>query len=561
MTPESKKRFTWVLVLLALGAVAAGLAAGPLLRAYHQYTARQDVAQARMLLGQRDYEGALEAARRAYGADPLSPDVVRTVAQVYREIDPAKAESFWEKAFELSDDHSDLGNWISTALKAGDYDTARKQLDVMAARGQTDSAYYYYRGRVQLRDQDLTGALVSARQALAQVPADDRAHFFFVQLTQLSDDPALRKEGMDYLWRLARQRDQLGLRSLRNLANFSANTDGDRLQIIRMLEEHPLATREDRLLALRLGYQLSTANAVSNLEKAKRYFDLTNPLDLARLGRWLNQQGRYQQTLDLIPADEAFARKDLFLVRLDAMAELGQWSLIGQVIQRPNAPVDEFLKYLFLSRVYFETGRRAEGEITWDRAVLEASRDDDKLWYLVNYALRLDLKPEAAKALWRLTEFPAQKRRACEQLLKLTQLEHDTAGMQKVLRLMAESYPDNLSVLNDWAYVNLLLDKQVQLSLKTAQKVVRESPRPYLARYVTLALAEYRMGEFEQALNTLRPLEVNWLETPAKWRVIYAAILRANGYTSDAARLLRGVNPADLLPEELALARLSAPAS
>lgn len=561
MTPESKKRFTWVLVLLALGAVAAGLAAGPLLRAYHQYTARQDVAQSRMLLGQKDYEGALEAARRAYGADPLSPDVVRTVAQVYREIDPAQAESFWEKAFELSGDNSDLGNWVATALMAGDYDTARKQLETMAARGQTDSAYYYYLGRVQLYDQDLTGALVSARKALAQETADERAHFFFVQLTQLSDDPALREEGMAYLWRLARQRDQLGLRSLRNLANFSGNTDGDRLQIIRMLEEHTQATREDRLLALRLSYQLSTANAASNLEKAKRYFDLTNPLDLARLGRWLNQQGRYQQTLELIPADEAFARKDLFLVRLDAMAELGQWSLIGQIIQRPSAPVDEFLKYLFLSRVYFETGRQAEGEITWDRAVLEASRDDDKLWYLVNYALQLNLKAEAAKALWRLTEFPAQKRRASEQLLKLYQLEHDTAGMQKVLRMMAESYPDNLSVLNDWAYVNLLLDNQVQLSLKTAQKVVRESPKPYLARYVTLALAEYRMGEFEQALETLRPLEVNWLEIPAKWRVIYAAILRANGYPADAARLLRGVNPADLLPEELALARLSAPAS
>ncbi len=555
MTPESKKRFIWLLVLLALGAVAVGVAAGPLMRAYRQYTARQDVTEARTLLGQKDYEGALGSARRAYVSDPQNPDVVRTVAQIYNEVDPAKAEDFWGKTFELSDDDSDLGNWVSSALKAGDYETAQTQLEEMAVRGLTDSAYHYYRGQVLLHEQDLTGALIEARKALAQEPADERAHFFFVQLTQLSNDPDLRKEGMDYLWHLARQYDRLSLRSLRNLANYTENSDTERLEIIRLINEHPMAEREDRLLALRLAYQLSDTNADANLAQAKRYFDLYNPVEMAELGRWLNQQGRYEQTLSVIPAEEAFSRKDLFLVRLDALAQLGKWTEIGQLLQRPNVPLDDFLKHLFLARVNFQTGKLAEGEIAWDRAVLEASRDEDKLWYLVQYARKLGLNGEAIKALWRLTEFPVQKRRACGQLLLLYQLEHATAGMQKVLDFMAQSYPDNLSVLNDWAYVNLLLKEKGQQSLQAALTVIRESPRPYLAHYVTLAFAYYRLGDFKQALATLQPLEVDWAETPPKWRVVYAAILRANGRFDRAQEILQGVQPADLLPQELALVR------
>ena len=555
MTPESKKRFIWTIVMVTLGAIAAAMAAGPLMRAYREHAARQDAVQARALLAEKDYEQALNAARRAYVADPENPDVVRTVALIYGEIDPLQAEDFWQKAFELSDDNSDLGNWVSTALEAKDFATARAQLEVMEARGLDDSAYHYYLGQVRLHEQDLNAALQEARKALAQKPADERAHFFFVQLTQLSDDPDLRKEGVDYLWGLARTKDLVGLRSLRNLANFSGNTDADLLEIIRLLDDHPLATREDHLLALRLGYQLSDANAEANLKQAERYFDLSNPLDLAKLGRWLNQQGRYEQTLSVISAEEAFARKDVLLVRFDAMAQLGQWEELGTILKQPKVPLDAFLRQVFLSRVYFETGKPAEGDIAWERAVLDASQSADELWYLVRYARQLGFNEEASKALWRLAEYPGEKRKACAQLLVFYQLAHDTRGMQKVLDLMVKSYPDNLSVLNDWAYVNLLRNERGERSLKAAQYVVRESEKSYLARYITLALGYYREGEFKQALDTLLPLGIDWLKTAPKYRAVCAAILEANGRFDEARRLRRSLNPADLLPEELALVR------
>ncbi|MGE9293867.1 MAG: hypothetical protein ACQKBW_09665, partial [Puniceicoccales bacterium] len=310
MTPESKKRLIWILLAMAMVVIVAVAAAGPLLRVYREYQARESVAEANTLLADNDLEEALEAAREAYVADPDSPDVVRTVAMVYNKLDSRQAEAFWRKCFELTDDNTDLGNWVSAAIKAGEFDSARLGLEKMKHRGLTGSAYHLYLGQVLLHDQDLNGALMEARQALTVDLPDERAHFFFVQLTQLSDDPALRQEGMDYLWGLARQRDRLGLHALRNLANSGLIDNDDRLELIRLLEAHPFATREDRLLCLQLGYEVSDVNAKRNLARAKEFFDLDNPLDLIRLGRWLNRQGRYAQTLEVISADEAFSRKD-----------------------------------------------------------------------------------------------------------------------------------------------------------------------------------------------------------------------------------------------------------
>ncbi|MGE9292257.1 MAG: tetratricopeptide repeat protein, partial [Puniceicoccales bacterium] len=253
---------------------------------------------------------------------------------------------------------------------------------------------------------------------------------------------------------------------------------------------------------------------------------------------------------------EAFSRKDFFLIRMDAMAQLGQWRQMEDQLRRSGAPLDEFLRQLFLARAYMETGSESSGKIAWDRAVLEASRDAQKLWYLVQYARQLNFDDEAAAALWKLTDYPAHRQRACEELVQLYQLEYDARGMQKVLRLMVNSYPDNLSALNDWAYVNLLLREQEPAALRAAQKVVLESRHPYLSHYVTLALAYYRMGDFQKAFETLEPLQVNWLTAPPKWRVVYAAILRARGDYAPARQLLQSVDPADLLPEEIALVQV-----
>ena len=170
---------------------------------------------------------------------------------------------------------------------------------------------------------DVAHKLVS----LSTIPED--AHFFYVQLTQLSKQPELREEGLRYLWDLADQQDLLGLSALRNLARASGVFTVDLYEIARRLKSHPQAGRAEDLLRLELLLRLPTTDPDDVLEEAKELFDIEQVGELVELGRWLNTLNLYTKTTRLISQEKALGRQDLYLIRIDAMAMMNQWEEIG----------------------------------------------------------------------------------------------------------------------------------------------------------------------------------------------------------------------------------------
>ncbi|MEM8550354.1 MAG: hypothetical protein AAGF10_06145 [Verrucomicrobiota bacterium] len=552
MTPEGKKRFYRTVAILVLFFVVFGIAAVPSWKAFKETRAREQVGDARQLLVTESYEEALEKARAANNNDPENPDTSRVIAEIYDAVDAPEAAQAWASTFALSDDDADLRQWASAALKQGDLETVGQLISVMEERGLRDSTYHYLRGQLFLRERDLPAALEAARLATAGKFADPRAHLFYVQMTQFFDDPVIRLEGMTYLREIARREDDIGLQALRSLANYEKNTEAQREDVIRLLRLHPFAERQDQLLALKLEYALPGSNAAANLAEAKRYFSAGNLGELTELGRWLNQQGRFTETMQAVPMQKAMRRRDLLLVRLDALAQLGRWDEVAVALNQPNIPLEDVEEQFLRSRVQFETGQIQEAQISWERALLAARGDAAQLWYLVDYATQLDLDEEAIKALWQLTEIASEERKAYDALLSRYQQLRQTENLVSLLQRMAEAYPQDIRVLNDWAYINLLLDRQVPLALGTARSII-EQGTPYLANRITLALGLYRSGQLSEALAVLEPLELDWGEVPDQWRGIYAVILRANGRSEDAQAMAENLRTENLLPEERAL--------
>ncbi|MEM9226710.1 MAG: hypothetical protein AAGA45_01975, partial [Verrucomicrobiota bacterium] len=498
MTPEGKKRLYRTMAILAVFFVIFGIAAVPSWKAFKETRARQQVGEARELLLAASYEEALEKARAANNNDPENPDTSRVIAEIYDAVDAPEAAQAWASAFAVSDDDADLRHWASAALKQSDLETVRELITTMEERGLRGSTYHFLRGQVFLRERNLPAALEAARLATAGKYADSRAHLFYVQITQFFDDPVIRLEGMSYLREMARREDEVGLQALRSLANYNENTQAQREQVIRLLRLHPLAEREDQLLALKLEFTLPGSNAVANLAEAKRYFSEENLAELAELGRWLNQQGRFAETMQTVPMEKAMRRRDLLLVRLDALAQLGRWDEVAVALNQSNIPLEEVEEQFLRSRVQFETGQIQEAQISWERALLAARGDAAQLWYLVDYATQLDLDEEAIKSLWQLAEISSEERKAYDGLLSRYQQLRQTENLVNLLQRMAEAYPQDIRVLNDWAYINLLLDRQVPLALGTARSIIQQGT-PYLANRITLALGLYRSGRLAEA--------------------------------------------------------------
>ena len=259
-----------------------------------------------------------------------------------------------------------------------------------------------------------------------------------------------------------------------------------------------------------LEYQ-RTGDREALINGTKELFDLSDAEDEVELGRWLNQNGLYEETVLLVDPKLAQKRRDLFLIWMDALAVTNQWSRLKGILKDPNIPLDSFLGHLFLARVYAEEGDFRRTDIEWGKVRLNSGSDPEKLWFLVDYAGKLGLVPQAQETLEHLTELPGDTRKAYEKWLVLEQRQGNVTGMNEVLGRMSEYYAKDDAVLNDFLYTNFLLKKDVKSSLERAIKLQKTDPN-LLAYRITLALGYMRVNEPQKALMLFEGFKVPWGE-------------------------------------------------
>lgn len=544
------RKVKWIIAGICLAILAILLAfAKPAWHYIKEWRAINLAREAMVELENDSLENAWNKAQSAYTLFTDNEEVARAVAEVTMRADPAMAVDYWKETYELSGQRDDLERLVEAATLGRRFSEADQYLEELRQMDPRDGQMLLLEAQLRVGQQDIPAATEAVKQALEADEIPEEAHFLYVQLTQFSTDPEVRQEGIDYLRALGQRNDELGLHALQNLANYSLNTPEELQEVIVQLRNHPLRTRQDQLLALRLEMLLPDANAEENLKAALAIVDLDSPEQLIELGRWLNVQKRFSQTLQVISPEQAKSRNDLLLIWMDALAVLDQWETIAKVLEDPNIPIDQYLRLLFQARYYMETGQSARAEFAWSRAVLQVSNDPQKLWYLTRYAQKLGLYTEAKESLDRLTTLPSSRRKAFEELVRLEQREGSVLELRNRLEIMHEAYPNDTSVQNDLAYANLLLDENIAVSVVEAEQLIDEGS-PYLANRVTLALGYYRQGRILDAAEILDPLQVDWTQVRSGWRAVYAAILRANGRTAEANNLIAGIDANALLAEE-----------
>lgn len=509
--------------------------------------------EARELLVAEKVVEAWNRARSAYFLAPKSLEVTRTLAEVADMGDPSLAPGHWEEAVALSEGApQDRLGWGFAALKTGRVDIAAEQLEILRAEGYNDTEVETLEVRLLARQGRITQALQKAEDLVAQPGIDQDTHFFYVQLTQYSPHADDRDKGIQHLLDLTRRTDELGLLALRNMAQYPELDSPTLRDLTAKISAHPLRTREDSLLRLQLRLRLPDRDAKVIVHEARQLFDLQDADDLLLLGRWLNQNRLYAYTPEVLGLSLATQRKDLFLIYLDALAFQNEWAQIEELLARPRAPLEDYARYLFMMRVHQQAGDRRKASLAWDKALLAAASNAEQLWYLSRYAERLGFTAYTELALRRLTQLPGARRQAYEKWLLLERRNGTTASLLRVYKEMAQTYPADNTVLNDTLYLSLLLDEDLTDTLLQARQLVEDNPL-YLEHRMVLALALLKNDDAATALALLQPLQVDWSSIEHRWRVTFARILQANGYTQQAIDYAKTINPEHLLPEERAI--------
>ncbi len=544
-------RNRWVLGGIALVVLLGVAGAYPAYQAAKVWRAESLAAQAEALLEDPDrLVDAWEKARAAHALAPGRIEIARVVARLYDVADPAAAPGYWRAVVEASAGESaDRLALAEALLRTDDLGELAEQLAVLKEQSYRPGEVMHLRARAALQQGDLNTALEVVRELIDRPDAPEGTPLFYVQLQLLSPQPDVRAAGMRYLMDLLEGDGSLALSAARNLAR-APGLDPERTRRVadRIAGLDP-PDREDRLLRYELLARLPEVDRQTIAREAAREFNLDDRSELAAFGRWLNRHGFTAQTVSVISEADALSRQDLFLVRADAMALLGEWEAIGALLNQRRVPLEDYLRAFFRMRVHLERGEARRASIEWDRALLAAGPHPERLAYLADKARVLGLSGYYQSALERMTELPLVRRGGYERLIAHLQSEGRSRELLGAYRRMADDYPRDDSVQNDLRYLRFLLQDVNEAELQAARRLVESNPA-LLAYRMTLALGLVRSDRSAEALQALDGLAVNWFEVRDRWRVILATALHAEGYRGDARHLAESVDARALLPEE-----------
>src|SRR5207244_3277459 len=216
---------------------------------------------------------------------------------------------------------------------------------------------------------------------------------------------------------------------------------------------------------------------------------------LRALAAWLNKVGSPDKPLEVLPLDRAEQRQDLYLRHLDALATLGRWSDVKELLSRERFPIEAVLQHTYLAVAQRHLGSATAATNEWQRA-LEAANTAEKLLALAQYAEQNSANDIADAAYSEAIKIAPKNRAPYTGRLRLALAAGQTAQAQTIAAEIAQLWPDDVAARNQDAYLRLLLgasDGAAEVAEREARVLVAKEPRNWLAR-ATLGLACLRLG-------------------------------------------------------------------
>ena len=433
-----------VLVLAILFGVFGTRPAGHAIRAWQ---ARRHAQKAFAFINKEQWSDARSEAMAAYQLSPGQPEALRAVARYLTRLHSIEALDFWkELSRKTSLTRLDMRDEAMIAIIAGDIalaDTAVRQL----IDSHAEPADWLLAAQLAIQ-KNLPD---EAKSYLAKIVADSRAteseqfRATLLQLSLAANSPSERANALTRLEKLAEGKTATSLdalvvvaqNTLSAPADSSDSTRNEAGRLASALENHPLAKAKHKLLAFDLRIHADPTQREQLIARAIADWKDSDPADRLDLARWLNSKGEYQRAIDSIPLEKAVQSSDLFLQHLDALAGLGRWNEIKQVIQSGKFPLEPFLEAMYLARCNSQLGEQTASANNWQRALEAAAGDARKLITLAQYAEQNN-NTEIAEAAYNGAAAAAPKLRAA-----LACLAIESMGGGSDLNRMRSQGPDN----------------------------------------------------------------------------------------------------------------------
>ena len=553
--PELPKSQRWSYRLIALGLAVALLVAAGFAVVYFYIAAK--IWRAHWLVHQASQpnEDTAEAESKLIAAYHLAPDdleVIRACAHSQLVTGNIHALGFYQillsKKNATKEDQRDA---LRACLVFGKLSAARELVSVIIVED-PDAEDYALEAQVFWREGSVDSGIAIMRNAINLAPQDRAHQFLLAQMLVSGNESEDREKAIQSLKDLAEGKDDVGLRALVTLSDIDNLDPKTQRSLLEKLHNYPVKEDQGRLAEWKLEERLTLREPDKIGQEVITFFKDTDLPRKSIAARWLYSQNMPELALELASPPDTLANQNLLVVRLDSLAYLKRWADLKNELADPRIPLSQPMIFLYRARVDREMNDPAASHANWDRARASAGLDPMILSNLAAYALKLGAYDEAKLTLQQMTQIPEKGREAYAGLLQVEAQHGSTAEVLETLRQMMAAYPQQPEPKNDWAYLNLLLNKNVNEASKIAQDLVAEHSE-MLAYRSTLALADLRRNDLPGAAKVYDGLEIDWGNAPNSWRMIYAVAMAANGQKTRVQDLSRTINRSILRPEELAL--------
>ena len=551
--PSSRTRpaIVWSLVLVVLLTVALG--AKPV---YHWLKARraeQFAAAGDASAQAGKWDDAAQRYRAALQLDPLGYRGLEGGARLATRLGRPEAVDLWEQVYKLPQcttaDRQEYGELL---VKLDRLNIAERIIERLL-RSDPDTRTLDLAARYSHKMGDSAKAIEFARLAVKRSPNDSAPRFQLANLLAQTTDLAQRAEARKLLWQLARTEGIYKRPAVEALARAPELSGDERNRVLEALDALSPPIITDALLASDLRIQFHPEDADRIYDETIARWSRGEIADSIQLARWLNLHQQPERVLALFPVERALKNNELFLTRLEALGILQRWNEIDELLTRSDLSFDPSVVESFRARTAQGRNAMLDAELHWNHAVALAAGDPFKLRFVANFAERSHATAAALKAYEQLAKFPEHAALAYRGIQRQSQQTGEVSAQLAAAEKISALAPDDPDAADQLAYLNLLLETDVEANLATAKKLAEKYPNRLSFR-VTAALGYLRQHDAGSALAQFKaPAPIDWKRAQPAWRAVYAAVLLANDRNDEAREMITTIPLDRLNPEERAL--------
>jgi len=559
---ERRRRvIRWTIVLAVI--VGAFAASKPVYHRLKTRRADQLAAEAEQLLRQEKINDGARKYSAALQLDPFNYRALAGGARLATKGGRGEALDLWE-AVMRSPKVTDLDrrDYAAFLLQQGRISAGERIVDELLKRN-PDGPTLNLASHYAQKSGDHVKAVEFARIALKRAPQDEAAQFRLAELLSLSADSSARAEARGILWKVADRGGPFQKPAIESLAISAELAPDEQQRVVELIGKLP-PNITDVLFTADIELRLHPEQSAQIYDQIVAKWGRGDAAALVGVGRWLNLHLEAQRALTLVGLEPALHDDRLMLVRLDALAILGNWTEVDEILNRRDISFDPAVVESFKARSAQGRNAALDAQVHWDRAIGLAGSDPFKLRFIAGFAERSAAPAAAEKALQQLARFPEHASYAYSLLQTIAIRGGDTRAQRMAAEKMMILRGDDPNAQGQSIYLNLLTENDVAGNLEKAKQLVAKYP-DRLAFRVAAALGYLRtqdaVSAAAQFIGPRGAPAIDWSRTEPAWQAVYAAVLIGTDKTDEARELIAKIPIDKLRPEERSLlaSTLSAP--